>query len=213
MALHIPPNSVTQRLGCPEKRCNVYNGFTSNYGPIGTVNIWLLEVTKYLCHKWPRICSVCYNCIAVLFSFMTYDRLCNKSNMLGANSERETADPSGTHEFTPVFSRVFVARSLVVCVVFCRSLYVIRSLCFWPLCCLHVFRWLLLKTSLASLNFSYIYLYAVRSCIYINIYIKVVNSIQIHGGVFSDRPCKIKYIINLWQVGTFPPLPKLIVAI
>ena len=53
---------------------------------------------------------------------MTYDRMCDKSNMLGANSERETGEPSGTHEFTPVFSRVFVARSLVVCVVFCTSL-------------------------------------------------------------------------------------------
>ena len=35
------------------------------------------------------------------------------------------AIPSGEHEFTPGFSGVCVARSLVFCVVFCRSLFVL----------------------------------------------------------------------------------------
>ena len=37
--------------------------------------------------------------------------------------EAGTANPSGTHEFTLVFSGVRVTRFLVLCVVFCRSLF------------------------------------------------------------------------------------------
>ena len=36
----------------------------------------------------------------------------------------------------PDFSVVFVARSVVFSVVFCRSLFVLLSFLFWPLCCL-----------------------------------------------------------------------------
>jgi len=36
----------------------------------------------------------------------------------------------------PMISVVRVARSLVFCVVFCRSLFVLWSLFFWSLCCL-----------------------------------------------------------------------------
>ena len=37
---------------------------------------------------------------------------------------------------TSVFSRVRVTRSLVFCVMFCRSLFVLLSFFVWPLCCL-----------------------------------------------------------------------------
>ena len=37
---------------------------------------------------------------------------------------------------TPVFSRVGVTRSLVFCVMFCRSLFVLLSFFIWSLCCL-----------------------------------------------------------------------------
>jgi len=40
---------------------------------------------------------------------------------------------------TPVFSRVHVTRSLVLYVMFCRSLFVFLSFFFWPLCCLFFF--------------------------------------------------------------------------
>ena len=43
------------------------------------------------CHKWPRICSVCCNCNP--FSFMTYHRVCNKSNMTGATFGTSSAYP------------------------------------------------------------------------------------------------------------------------
>jgi hypothetical protein len=56
---------------------------------------------------------------------------------MSATSGAETAYPSGAHEFTLVFSGVRVARSSVSCVVFCRSLFVLLSFFFWPLCCLY----------------------------------------------------------------------------
>jgi hypothetical protein len=37
----------------------------------------LVNVMEYLCHKWPRICSTCRKQLPVLFSFMTYHRVCN----------------------------------------------------------------------------------------------------------------------------------------
>ena len=68
---------------------------------------------------------------------MTYHLVCNWCNTMGATSEAGTAYPFGAHEFTPlVFSGVPVARSLVFCVVFYRSLFVLLSFFFSPLCCL-----------------------------------------------------------------------------
>jgi hypothetical protein len=51
--------------------------------------------------------------------FWTYHRFCNKINTTGATSRVGTAYPSGAPEFTPVFSGVRVAPSLVFYVVFC----------------------------------------------------------------------------------------------
>ena len=44
------------------------------------------------------------------------------SNTKGVTSGAETAYPSRVHGFTPVFSEIRVARSLVFVVVFCISL-------------------------------------------------------------------------------------------
>jgi hypothetical protein len=46
-----------------------------------------------------------------------------------ANMEMEvlTLPDPGAHEFTPTFSGVLVARSLVFCVVFCKLLFVLLS--------------------------------------------------------------------------------------
>ena len=49
------------------------------------------------------------------------------SNTTGTASGTGTACPSGAHQFTFVFSGVYVAQSLVFCVVFCRSLFDILS--------------------------------------------------------------------------------------
>jgi hypothetical protein len=50
----------------------------------------------------------------------------------------------------PVFSGDPVTRSLVVCVMFCRSLFVLLSFFFWPLCCQFFFNLRILITSLLS---------------------------------------------------------------
>jgi len=69
-------------------------------------------------YKWPRICSVCSNHNPVLSSFMTYHRICHKSNTMNVTLREGTAYPPGAPEFTPVFSGVRVTRSSVFCVLF-----------------------------------------------------------------------------------------------
>ena len=53
------------------------------------------------------------------------------------------------------FRGVRVTRSLVFCVMFWRSLFVLLSFYFWPLCCLSFFDLRILSTPLVSLNSSY----------------------------------------------------------
>jgi hypothetical protein len=50
-----------------------------------------LTATRFLCHKWPRIFPVCRYHNSVLFSFMTYHRVCNKSNTRSATYGTGTA--------------------------------------------------------------------------------------------------------------------------
>ena len=78
-------------------------------------------------HKWPRICSVCRNHNPVLSSLRTYHKFCNKSNTTGGTCWAGTAYPSRRPEFAPVFTGVRVARSVVFCVMLCRSLFVLLS--------------------------------------------------------------------------------------
>jgi hypothetical protein len=66
-----------------------------------------------------------------------------------------TAYPSGAPEFTPSFSGVRVTRSILSCMcIFCRSLVVLLSFFFWPLCCLSFFDLRILITPLVSSNSS-----------------------------------------------------------
>ena len=74
---------------------------------------------------------------------MTYNRGCNLSNTTGVTN--------GAGTTYTVISEVRVARSLVLCVVFCKSLFV----CFiWPLCCRFLFDLRILITPLVSYNSS-----------------------------------------------------------
>ena len=82
------------------------------------------------------MCSVCHSYNPVLSSFMTYHRICNKNSITGATIGAWTAYTSGALDFISVFSGDHVAQSLVFCVVFWRSLFVLLSLFFWPLHCL-----------------------------------------------------------------------------
>ena len=73
-----------------------------------------------------------------------------------------TGNPSEIPEFIPVFIGVRVARTLVFCVVFCRSLFVLLSFFCWPLCCLSFFDLRILITPLESLNSSLNYIDALE---------------------------------------------------
>ena len=83
---------------------------------------------RNICHKWPRICSVCRHHNTVLSSFMTYHRVCNKSNTTHVNNGTGPFYPSGAPKFIPVFNGVRVAQSCFVdhCMFFF----------FWSLYCL-----------------------------------------------------------------------------
>ena len=66
--------------------------------------------------------------LTILFyphSWLIYNRVFNKSNTTGVTCGWGSPYPSGAPEFTPAFSGVRVTRSLVFCVVFCRSLFVL----------------------------------------------------------------------------------------
>ena len=58
---------------------------------------------------------------------------------MGVTRGAGTAFHSGAPEFIPSFSGVRVARSLIFYLVVCRSLFVLLSFFFWPLCCRPVF--------------------------------------------------------------------------
>ena len=101
-----------------------------------------LNVTEYLCHKWPCICSVLCNHNPVVSSFMTYHRVCSKSKTTDQERYRYTF-PEHTSS-SRGFSGFRNARSLVFCVMFCKSLFVLLSFFYWPLCCLFFDIWLLI---------------------------------------------------------------------
>jgi hypothetical protein len=87
-----------------------------------------LNVTEYLCYRWPRICPVFRSRNTVL-NFFSYDLppVFNKSNTTDVTSRTGTTYSSGVPEFTKFFSRV----GSVLCVVW-RSLLVVFTF-FWPL--------------------------------------------------------------------------------
>jgi hypothetical protein len=117
-----------------------------------------LSTTSLLLHKKrTKLCMciiityiqlLCHEHFQLLFSFMTYHRVCHYINTTGATSGARTAHPSGAPEFTPVFSGVRVTRSLVLCVCF-----VDRCLSFVP--SLGVRRLSSVICRLSSVNFSH----------------------------------------------------------
>ena len=95
-----------------------------------------LAVTEYLCYKWPRICSTCRKHFPVLshswliIGFVT--RLTRRVQLV----EQELILDRNHLSSPLVFSGVRVTRSLVFCVMYCRSFC---PFLFWPLCCLSFF--------------------------------------------------------------------------
>ena len=68
-----------------------------------------LNVTEYLCHKWPSISFTCRKHSPS--SFLIHHQVCNYSSTTGVTSGEGTAYPSGAIEFTPVFGGVLVTLS------------------------------------------------------------------------------------------------------
>jgi hypothetical protein len=95
-----------------------------------------LTVTEHLCHKWPRMCSTGPKHFPVPSSFMTYHRVCNLSSTTVSLMEQELLTIPEHMSLPSVFSEVRVTRSLVLCVMCGRSLFVLLSFFFWSLCCL-----------------------------------------------------------------------------
>ena len=100
------------------------------------------------------IMFTCRKHFTVLSSFITV--IVTRVTQRVSHVEQEVPHPSGAPEFTTGFSGVLVMQSLVFCVVFCRSLFVLLPPLIWPLCFLS-FDLRILITHLVSSNSSYIH--------------------------------------------------------
>jgi len=101
-----------------------------------------LTVMEYLCHKWPRICSTCPFAYSWLINgFVT--RVTRYVPLV-----KQELPILQEHTSSPPILVGFVLLDPFFCTVFCRSLYVLLSFFFWPLCCLSFFDLLILITSL-----------------------------------------------------------------
>ena len=70
------------------------------------------------------------------FHILDYQRVCTKRNTTDSTSVTGTATLPENLSLSRILSGVCAARSLVFCVVFCRSLFVLLSFIFWPFHCL-----------------------------------------------------------------------------
>ena len=94
---------------------------------------------------------------------------CNQINTTGATSE------AGTPELTPGFQWGSCYSIFSFMCMFCRSLFVLLYIFFWPLCCLFFFDIQILITPLVSSNSSYILLIKnVSSILYISCVLQVI---------------------------------------
>ena len=96
--------------------------------------------------------------------------------------------------FTPIFSEVRVTRSLVLCVVFCGSLFVLLSFFFWPL-------YFLFFLGLRSLITSLWYLQTLLTCRqFLQVKKKWSNEkLNLIVGQTININCALKDIINEMQ--------------
>ena len=103
-------------------------------------------------------------CQQLLFCFIAQKRYCtNQWSLITVNwvtrlvplVEQERLTLPGHMNSPQDFSGVRVTRSLVLCVMFCISLFVRLSFFFWPLCCLFFFDLRIHIIPLASSNSSW----------------------------------------------------------
>ena len=125
--------SMVKLKSLPRKLCDSHHELVNRYG--------------VLCHKWQWICSVCRNHNPVLFSFLIYHR-CVTSNTMSATCGEEIVYHCEAHEFNSHPSKHpvlvgFVLLDLCLCVVFCRSLFVLLSFCVFVVCPSSIYGFLL----------------------------------------------------------------------
>ena len=109
---------------------------------------------------WPLYCLSAFDLRLLITTLVSSNPFCKKGDINPNYHTIEVTRPcKGTMQLTnlispPVVSGVRVTRSLVLCVLFCRSLFVLLSFFFWPLCSLS-FDLRILITPLVSSSPSY----------------------------------------------------------
>jgi hypothetical protein len=122
---------------------NTVNGpFSSNWSPISAILMSCISSEKRLSEAntssnlpagGVKTCSYRNRYVII----RNQRKVCLKKAS-GFHQQSRNCKPLGTHEFTPMFHAIRGAQSLVVCVLLCRSLFVLLSFSFWPLYCLFV---------------------------------------------------------------------------
>ena len=91
------------------------------------VTVWYRYMHR-MTYVYDDIGQVCRISIIYLYSILQIRRQTSKKT-----SEAGTSYLSEAHEFTIAFIGAHFAQVAVLCVVFCRSLFVLLSFFFWPL--------------------------------------------------------------------------------
>ena len=93
------------------------------------MHLWTssLHIVSYMLYA---ICSMCGKHVHVLSLFITYHRVCNYINSMGATSGAGTAYPCGAPEFIPGFWWDSLYSIFSFMCMFCRSLFVICTFSF-----------------------------------------------------------------------------------
>ena len=91
----------------------------------------------------------------VIYSFVTYHRICNQINTTDATRGTGTFYPSGAPDLTPEFQWGSCYPIFSFMCMFCRLLFVPVSFLIWPLCFLFFGDIWILITPLVSSNSSY----------------------------------------------------------
>ena len=115
----IPEIVVPIRISAIESCCQVShwtNGchwlsWSRYFESFTVATITCLTVTEYLCHKCPRICSVCLMQFPVHNSFVTYHRVVIRSTQRVTLVEQELLTLPENLNLYPVIRGVRVARS------------------------------------------------------------------------------------------------------
>jgi hypothetical protein len=107
---------------------------------------------KYLCHKWPRICSTCrkhFSHSGLITGFVT--RLTRRVPLVEQELPTLPEHLSSLRFLLGSWYSIFSFMCM-----FCRSLFVLLYFFFWPLCCLFFFdlRILITPSLVSSKSFS-----------------------------------------------------------